>query len=300
MEDAMKRKLTKRIFSVVTALAVFAALPLAFTQNAYAASKEKTFYVPVSYDYINDGYPSYSAKYIYDDNGLLKEIKDTNGRRVFSRNSKGYLTGMAEYSDDYDKGPVSKYVFKYKFNKRGLPVTEKNYEQRKTKKILRSTRTFTYYANRNVKKMVLKRPDGKYYEIHKFRKNGTPKSSYYKSSYPNYSGYESVTYDKHGNMLTYKTGAGSFRHHLKYDKRGNLIKDECTDLERVKRTETYKYTYDKHNNILKCVFKARGKGPGESYTENTVDKYTYEPVRSKKPYWHFFSKNDLFYWEEYL
>ena len=295
----MKRNLIGRVMSIVTALAVFAALPLASTQDAHAASKEKTFYGPVSYDYINDGNPSYSAKYIYDDNGLLKEIKDTNGRRVFSRNSKGYLTGMTLYSDKYES-PTGKYVFRYKFNKRGLPVTEKNYEQRKTKKILRFTRTFTYYANRNVKKMVLKWPDGKYYEIHKFRKNGTPKSSYYKSSYPNYSGFESVTYDKHGNTLTYKTGAGSFRHHLKYDKRGNLIKDEYTDLERVKWTETYRYTYDKHGNILKCVFKARGKGPGESYTQNTVDKYTYEQVRSKKPYGHFFSKNDLFYWEEYL
>ena len=286
--------------SVMTALAVFAALPLAYTQDAHAASKEKTFYVPVSYDYNNDGDPSYSAKYIYDDNGLLKEIKDTNGRRVFTRNSKGYLTSMTQYSDDYDEGPVGKYVFRYKFNKKGLVATEKNYRQLKKKKELRFTRTFTYYANGNVKKMVLKWPDGKYYEIHQFRKNGTRKSSYYKSDEFRHEGYESITYDEHGNMLTYRTADGTVRHYLKYDKRGNLIRDEYTDIDRTKTTETFRYAYDKHGNILKCVYKCSDRGPENSYSEKDIEKYTYEQVRSKKPYWRFFSKNDLFGWEEYL
>ncbi len=279
-------------------LAVSVALPLASTQYAQAASKEKTFYVPATYK-DNASEPPYLAKYTYDENGLLIKIEDSNCTRIFTRNSKGYLTSLTKYSIRHEEAPPTKYVFRYKYNKKGLVATEKNYEQLKKKKVLRHTRTFTYYANGNVKKMVLKRGDGKYYEIHKYRKNGTRKSSYYKSNYSFDSGYERVTYDKHGNMLKLKSPSGTTRHDLRYDKHGNLKKDMYKSPDGQKSTESYKYTYDKHGNILKCVCTFTDKGPYGSDTERWVEKYTYEQVTSSKPYWRFFSKNCLFGCEEY-
>ena len=292
----MKKKYFKRIVSIVLALAVFVMFPMTFTQEAQAAST-KTFYVrtsaKTSFDYGGDR-GSYEYKYTRDKNGLLTKSTWDDGHEVYTRNSKGYVTKIKYYDG---KKLTETNTFVYTWNSDGLPKTEKCYiKSPGSAKELYYTSKFTYYSNKHVKKEVSKGIDGNSTTI--YWKNGNRKSYSFKGKGELDS--IKVTYDSHGNDKTYISKGPDYttteKHTtLKYDKKGNLIKDVFTVTDEYdtskstnKVTTTIKYKYDKHGNILKSVTTSKSKGSYGSSKSVETNTYKYKAVKVDKKYWHFY------------
>ena len=262
----MKKKYFKRIVSLMLALAVFVMFPVAFTQEAQAAST-KTFYVVTSathtYKYDDNDSNTYKYTYTRGKNGFLKKSTYDDGHTVYKRNSKGYTTETKVYEG---KKLVETYTYVYSYGSNGLPKTEKcYYKPAGGKKTLNFTSKYTWYSNKHIKKEVYKGTDGRSTSL--YWKNGKIKSYSYKGNGEIKSIKE--TYDSHGSVLTHKSEGSDYsiteKHTLKYDKKGNPVKDVYTvtnkfdnETSTTKVTDTTEYKYDKHGNILKSVKQEQG------------------------------------------
>ena len=293
----MKKKYFKRIVSLVLALAVFVMFPMAFTQEAQAAST-KTFYVTTSathtYKYADGNTNTYKYKYTRDKNGLLTKSTSDDGYTVYTRNSKGYAT-KAKYYEDKKLSETDTYVYTWYGN--GLPKTEKCYAKTVggKKKLVYSSK-YTWYGNKHLKKEVFKSNNSNGTWTSLYWKNGNIKSSSFKGKDSS----SKTTYDKRGNILTYvskgENSSFSEKHTLTYNKKGHVIKDviKNTDVYDEKTTkstttETTKYDYDKHGNILKSVTTSKFKDSGGKIHKSVyTHKYTYKAVKVAKKFWHFY------------
>jgi len=295
----MRSKHLRRVISLVLAFAMFIIFPMAFTLEAQAAST-KTFYFRTSFKqvakYSTGDKDSYTTKSTYGKNGLIKTRTYSDGSKsVYTHDKYGYVKTEKSYDPNGKLDTTYSYVYKY--GKNGLPKTEKQYMKIGSgKKELLGTSTYTYYANKRYKKIIYKTEDGKATSL--YRKDGTQKSYTFKGK----NGYSTkATYDSHGSTKTWiYTGDGytSKENHttLKYDKKGNIIKDVYTmktiyggDTYKSKCTETTKYTYDKHNNITKSVTKIKNTDSSGNTTVTTyTNTYKWKAIKVAKKYWHLF------------
>lgn len=289
----MKTKLFNRITAVILSLAVFALFPVAFTQEANAASKKQYVCTQSTtvYNY-GDGTDTYSTSYSYSKNGLLKAAKYNDGESTkYTRDKKGYVTKIERYNSS---GALeSATVYKNKYNKKKLLKSQQAYFQSDGTSRLSYTATFTYYKNKHVKKEVYSYAEGGK-DTYTYYKNGKLKSNVYVSS----DGRTTASkYDKKGNCKSYTSSNMAEKHSvMKYDKKGNLIKDvyTITYVEDGQSTTTKyesatKYTYDKHKNIKKSVTTTKVTHPDGSVSTNTTT-YTakWKAVKVPKKFRHFF------------
>lgn len=281
--------------ALVLSVAVFALFPVAFTQQAQAAST-KTYYVVTQSKTVwttgQGGGDTYYTKYTYNKNGLTTSAKYTDGKVKYTRDSKGYITKAKSYDKSGKLQSTSVYTNKY--NGKGLLKSSKVYDVKGKKKTLSYTAKYTYYSNKKLKKEVLKYADGGS-GTYTYYKSGRMKSSTYKDA----DGKVSTTkYDKHGSMKSHKSADWTENHTvLKYDKKGNLIKDVYTSTSTfdgssytTKYEMTAKLTYDKHKNITKSVQTTKiTQMDGSVATEKNTYTAKYKKVKVPKKYQHFFN-----------
>lgn len=298
----MQNKALRRVLSIILSLAVFIVFPLSFTQEVQAAST-KTFYVTTQYKNVttssNGSKSTSTSKQTYDKNGLrTSSLYSSNSgdysyesKTVYKHNKRGYISAVKVY--DKDGKLTDNMSYSYKYNSKGLPVTQKTYRISSGNKTLVSTGTITYYTNGVTKKESSKDTDG-----------GSVVTTYYSSGvlksykYTAADGSVSVqTFDKKGSQISYKSNGYSEVHStMKYDKKGNLVKDVYTVTSSYEGqeteytvTETTTYTYDSHKNVTKSVTKIVNTMPDGS-TDTSTRTYTakYKAVKVAKKFWRFF------------
>lgn len=269
----MLKKRLSAALSLMLAVMVFMTFQMAFVQEASAASK-KTKYVVTQSTFTakyNNGETSKSTtKYTYFKTGLTKSAKSDDYASKFTRYKNGYIKTVKSYNG---KGKLERTtLYTYKFNKKGLPVTEKTYEVKGSRKTLLGTTTNTYYGNGQIKKSVEK----------------------YGSSV------FTITYNKKGDVKTIINKSKQYYSKesftgRKYDKKGNPIKSVSTfyykdgnDVYKSTTTQTYKNKYDKHNNLIKVTETSVRKDSTGTYTDKYTNTYKYKKVKVPKKYLKFF------------
>ena len=288
----MKNRIAKKYLALLLSFAVFALIPVAFTQEANAASK-KTYYVTTkvtTQTQSSDGTKVNTYKYSYFKNGLQKKNDNGTKKAIHKRNSKGYITKTTFYNSS---GAVTgTYTYKYKYNNKGHATSEKCYYQASgaAKNLYYST-FMSYHSNGRVKRSITVYSNGTkadllYYSSGKYKKY----------VYTDENGRITTTkYDKYGSEKSYYSSAVSELHTtLKHDKNGNITKDVYTTTYDGYTTTTKavtKYKYDKHKNIKKAVTTTTRTEPDGS-TSTSVYTYTakYKAVKVAKKYQHFFPK----------
>ena len=300
----MRKKYFRRIVSLVLALAVFVMFPMAFTQEAQAASKTKTFYVvtqqTTTYTNSDGSTEKNVTKYTYDKNGLRKTVVSKGYmpyyKAVYTRNKAGLVTSYKSYNEDGKLTWITSYTIK-----NGKIVKSKDYQVdpdtgkktlfssttitykkgKPTKEVTKysdgDTSTLTYYSNGAPKKEVSKGANGTY--IYNYNKKGNMTSS--SSNYTSYDG----TKMKSTSTYTYRD--------IK-NKKGDTTKFVVTEkrtengkTKKIVNTSTYQYTY-KSGRMAKVVTTTKSKGGDYEYTNKTTTTYKYKAVKVAKKYWKYF------------
>ena len=178
----MKNSLLKKSGSMLLSMALVLTFVFALPQEASAASKTKKFQVQSSSaytdTYTNTDYNGNlhtetskgSSVYKYK-NGLCTQINNNDGKTVYTRNKKGYVTQIKRF----DKAGKLKSVSKLTVNKNGDITKEQFYSVNGSTHTLDSTTTKTYW------------------------KKGAVKQSVTTDRY----GTSTSTYDKYGNITSY-------------------------------------------------------------------------------------------------
>lgn len=262
------KKQVKRYFALALTFALVFAIPFAFTQEASAASK-KTKYVVTSETITYSSGTTYTTKYTYFKNGLLKSRTSTTGSQmIYTRNKKGDITS---YKMKTSGGENIYASYKYEYNKKGLPV--KQYEYSEYNKLV-STYNNSFYKSGKQKESVETLSDGNSTLTYKYNKKGDPTLIRYSS----------------GGYVTQAT------YSYKYDKKGNPVKavsvDDVIDggaTEKSTTTTTYKYKYDKKKNIKRAdITEVTTYNDGKTRTSSRTITYKYKKVKVAKKLLRFF------------
>jgi hypothetical protein len=185
-------KIAKRYLAVVLSFALFLALPLAFTQEAAAASKTKITQPAMeisSYSWYN-GTPNTSfVAYAYNDKGLMSaKVFQDGSQNAYAYNKSGYMTTSAAL--DKKGNPVSQTIYTVK---KGKTTAIANYDIEDGKVTLEDAWQISYKKGKLSKK-VYTSADGKTATIATYNKGVLSKVVY---TGPNYQ--EVELYDKYGN-----------------------------------------------------------------------------------------------------
>jgi len=265
------KTLSKRIMALVLTLALAAAIPFAFTQEASAAAK-KSGSKKVSVHLISD--ESLSR----DVSGGLKYVTVTKN----TYNRKGFKT---KYVTSNNKGGLEKYKIKY--NSKGYMTSCKVYNKN----------------NKLFRLIKVKMKNGKPYTSKEYSVNGRKRTLIYKQTFV-YKGkklkkikWRNLRINTSGTIkVKSASSAQKGSEKAKYDKYGNLISDTRTSKQTesgVEVTTTYKithqYTYDMVGNILEDVCtetttKVPAKGKKSEVVTKTVMKYKYKKMKVLKKY----------------
>lgn len=247
------RRYLKRSIAVLLTLALVLVIPFAMPQQASAASKNKTKYVPVkiSIKSVRGGNTtSESINIKYNKKGFRTKYPD--GKAVL--NSKGYPKKI---------GP---FTYKYKYNKKGLPVVINQYHPVDGLNGLYSVTKYTYYSNGKVKSEV-------------------------RTDYDEYGVFTTI-FNRKGNVIKEKSWFGTSdyditTHTLKYNKKGYVSKDTAVttsvfedDVFKETYVTTYKYKYGKKKTIKQAVATTKEAGTKIVKSKET---YTFKYKKVKVP-----------------
>ena len=249
-------KIAKRYLALVLSFALFFALPLAFTQEASAASKGTKILQPslkiMSSSHEGESSTAVTA-YAYNNKGLMSaEVYQDGTQEAYAYNKNGYMT-MRAYLDK--KGvPQSQIVYNVK---KGKVQNVADYDLDDGKVTLTGYSTFSYKSGK-ISKLVYTSADGTRTEVATF-KNGKP-SQYVTTVVNEYvnSQYVSI-YDKYGNV-TSETTVNKF-----------------ADGDTTTATKVYKNSYKK-DKLVKTVWTRAYKASASSDARvtNGLDVYTYK------------------------
>ena len=296
--------------AVLTAAMVLAALLLAFPQQAQAAAK--TVYLPTkiveSYSHSSSS-DRYVYKNTYNKYGLLKSAEqifkgdDSSYKVVYTRNKKGFATGLKFYDNGtrtgYAKTTIKngkvKKITEYRGNGKINYTTSFTYKNGKVSKSIRKgdyiTETTTYYANGNRKKVDYKYEDDEgITATHKVFNNKGLATKY---TYT-YKSYEGPEWDKFARSYKYTyNNKGYPKKIIETVKSSYCDEDDDNEGEYIEGsyndtlTITYRYIHDKNGNIAKRYETCRGKNTTGSNYETTVT-YTYKKYKVPEKYWPLF------------
>ena len=304
----------KLIWSLATLIAIgmFATLLFAFPQQANAATKTKTVYLPTKIveNYSRSESPDrYVYKNTYNKYGLLKSAEqifegDDSLKMVYTRNKKGLVTGW-KYYDNGTKNGYAKTVIKngrvkkikeYRENGKLNYTTSFTYKKGKVSKSVRKgdyvTETITYYANGNRKKIDYKYEDDE--GITTTYKAFNSKGFVTKYTY-SYKSYEDPEWSKFTRSYKYTyNDEGYPKKIIETVEDSYCDEDDENDGEYVEGsysdtlTTTCMYKHDNKGNIIKRVKTCKSKNyPGNNNTATVT--YTYKKYKVPKKYWALFN-----------
>jgi hypothetical protein len=274
-------KIAKRYLAVVLSFALFLALPLAFTQEAAAASKTKILQpslVIESYNYFDGTTGTSVEAYAYSDKGLMSaRVYQSGAQDVFMYNKSGYMTSETS------------------LNSKGVPYYQTMYDVKKGKikgitnfyidgaKVSLQNVSKISYKKGKLSQVVFATADGKTSEIATY-KSGVLSRVVRVSP----SGQTAALYDKYGNKTsmtqTYNWGSFTETDTTVYKntyKSGKLVKVAWA------RTESYSnstetdtatgltvYTYKKGKLVKKDSATNYSYIPGVTYGSTSTYAYT--------------------------
>jgi hypothetical protein len=272
-------KNAKRYLAVALSFALFLALPLAFTQQAAAASGTKVTQLDKKISVSTyDGKTSTSVTaYAYDKKGLNNLSVDQYnneimGKEVYAYNKSGYMTSATSYTAK-DK-PYAQTIYSVKS---GKLKAEANYSIDGTKVDLQNYSKIDY-KNGKKSKVTYATADGKTTEVATYKK-GVLSQVVDVDEY----GQTVELYDKYGNITSssFVSKDGSSTKKTVYKntyKNGKLVKAAWVtawsgDTDTI--TGLAVYTYKKGNLVKKVV------ATTESWNPGVTDGYTYTYAYTK-------------------
>ncbi len=307
----MKNNILKRGASVLLALVMCLAFTVTSTVEADAAST-KSFKVvsQENFKYTNNytlngetkkSSENYKYTYTYK-NGLNTSVKYGDGKTVYTRNKKGYVTKAVYYDKNGKKTSYNVYTVK----SNGDVKKYVTYSYNGSKATKESTTTLKYYSKGKIKQRKTVYTD-KSYMLSKYDKNGNETLYQHKDSYGSQKSTYKNTLDKKGNptkvVETSTNTYGSYTYKeivtttntYTYNKKGlatkvvskSVTKEDGKTVSTTNSTTTN--TFDSKKNLTKSVHSGTTKSDGYTSTFKSTSTYKFKTLKNvPKKYWHLY------------